>query len=126
MKKKFTIEYVLSCTAGSLFRAITTETGLRSWFADRVVINGDKYEFFWSKTSQVAHLINLKSNSYVRFRWEDVENYYFEIRINQYEMTRDITLTITDFADDDEKDDQVRLWNVQIEKLQRAIGCPKK
>lgn len=126
MKKKFTIEYMLSCTAGSLFRAITTETGLASWFADKVKISGDKYEFFWSKTSQVAYMIQTKSNTYARFRWEDYDNYYFELRINHHEMTGDILLTITDFADDDEVEDQTRLWNVNIEKLKRSIGCPKK
>lgn len=126
MKKKIILEYVLPCTPGSLFRAVTTESGLRSWFADKVVIKGDEYEFFWSKTSQMAHLIHVKNNVSARFKWDDSDNYYFEMKISHQELTGDIMLTITDFADDDDREDHIRLWNAQIDKLKRAIGCPKK
>ena len=38
-------------------------------------------------------------------------------------MTSDVSLIITDFAEDeDEKEEQTMLWEQQIENLKRAIG----
>lgn len=119
-------EYPFQCTAGSLFRALTTQSGLKSWFADDVAITGDRYEFFWNKISQTARLVHLKSNAYVRYKWEDAGEEYFEMRISHQELTGDILLTVIDFSEDTERDDCRNLWNAQVDKLKRAIGCPKK
>jgi len=38
-------------------------------------------------------------------------------------MTSDVSIIITDFAEDlDEKEEQILLWKQQIESLKRAIG----
>jgi len=38
-------------------------------------------------------------------------------------MTSDVSIIITDFAEDlDEKEEQILLWEQQIENLKRAIG----
>ena len=38
-------------------------------------------------------------------------------------MTTDVSLIITDFAEDsDEKEEQILLWERQFENLKRAIG----
>ena len=38
-------------------------------------------------------------------------------------MTSDVSLIITDFAEDfDEKEEQIMLWEQQFENLKRAIG----
>lgn len=126
MKKKIVLEYPVQCTPGSLFRAVTTAAGLSGWFADRVIVSGDSYEFIWNKVSQVARLVHFKNNVYVRYQWDDAEEHYLEMRISHQELTGDIMLTITDFAEDAERDECRGLWNVQIDKLKRAIGCPKK
>lgn len=48
------------------------------------------------------------------------------MRIARQELTGDIVLTVIDFAEDGEQDDCRSLWDVQVDKLKRAIGCPKK
>ena len=35
------------------------------------------------------------------------------------ELTKDVSLVITDFAEPDEIDDAIQLWNNQIEKLKQ-------
>lgn len=126
MKKKIVLEYPLSCTPGSLFRAISTPLGLKSWFADRVVATGDRYDFFWGKTVQSARIVYCKNNACIRFQWEEDEKRCLEMRLASQELTGDILLTITDFVEDGEQDDERELWDASVEKLKRAIGCPKK
>lgn len=126
MKKKVVLEYPFRCTPGSLFRAITTPLGLKNWFADHVEVVGDRYDFFWNKAVQSAQLIHYKRNAYVRYQWEQNEEHYLEMRIARQELTGDIVLTVIDFAEDGERDDCRSLWDAQVDKLKRAIGCPKK
>ena len=38
------------------------------------------------------------------------------------ELTGEVALIITDFAEDDEKDDIIDLWDTQIAELKRALG----
>ena len=48
---------------------------------------------------------------------------YFEFLIQVDELTNDISLIITDFADDEEdKEDAVQLWDLQIDNLKKIIG----
>jgi hypothetical protein len=47
---------------------------------------------------------------------------YFQFEIVQDEITGDVALIITDFADEDEKDANTRLWNSQIHNLMHIIG----
>lgn len=126
MKKKIVLEYPFRCTPGSLFRALSTPVGLQSWFADRVTANGNQYDFYWSKSRQSAHVVHHKPNAYVRYQWDEAENHYFEFRIANQELTGDILLTVTDFSSPDEMEDCRALWDMQVAKLKRAIGCPKK
>lgn len=125
-KKKMTLEYRLVCSTQSLYRAISTSSGLGEWFAEKVIIRNDIYQFYWNKSFQSATLLHAKENTFVRFRWEDDDIFYFEFRILHQELTGDICLYITDFADEAERDDAINLWNNQVEKLKRSIGCAKK
>ena len=126
MKKKIVMEYPFRCTPGSLFRAITTPLGLKSWFADNVEVSGNRYDFFWNKAVQSARLVHHKRNAYVRYQWEENDGHYLEMRIAHQELTGDIMLTVIDFAEDGEREDCRSLWDMQVDKLKRAIGCPKK
>ena len=44
----------------------------------------------------------------------------FTFRYN--ELTNDLSLEVTDFADAGEEDDAISLWDSQIETLRRACG----
>jgi uncharacterized protein YndB with AHSA1/START domain len=125
MKLKYELEYTLNSSPKVLFSRLSTPEGLCEWFADEVTADGDLFSFCWDKTCSRARLSALKENKLVRFEWIDQENEesnYFEFRINIEELTGDVALIITDFADSDEKADAVSLWDSQIMDLKRLLG----
>ena len=68
------------------------------------------FTFFWDSSESKARLSAMKENKLVRFEWEDVANEeenFFEFRINIDELTSDLALIITDFAENDEKEDSI-------------------
>ena len=78
------------------------------------------FTFKWGKTeTRNAEVINLRTGSFIRFRWEDEEDtkYYFELRISVNELTHDYTLEVIDFAEPGEEKDMIELWNSQFEAL---------
>jgi hypothetical protein len=60
----------------------------------------------------------------VRFEWagEDMDASYFEFVINQDDLTNDVSLTIVDFAEEDEIKETSNLWDSQISKLKHLLG----
>ena len=124
-KTKFNIEYQLrSASINILWNSISTPLGLAEWFADGVTVNGTEYIFSWEGHEQTAFLVQTKMNSSVRFQWEEDLNsdYFFELRITMLEVTGNLALVITDFAEKDEKEDLILLWDKQIEVLRRKTG----
>ena len=124
MKKKFELEYAINSSPKVLFNRLSTPGGLAEWFADDVNLHRGIFTFIWEKSEQQAEVVQRKDNKYIRFRWVEEEdiNSYFEFRLNQDELTGDVSLMITDFAEDDEKTDVVDLWDTQIAELKHVIG----
>jgi uncharacterized protein YndB with AHSA1/START domain len=125
MRLKLELEYTLNCSPKVLFPWLCTPEGLEEWFADKVSVDKDLFSFTWDKTESKARLSALKENRLVRFEWVDKtidESNYFEFRINLQELTSDLALIITDFADPEEKDDAIFLWDTQIGELKRILG----
>jgi uncharacterized protein YndB with AHSA1/START domain len=125
MKFKFELEYNLNCSPRVLFSRLSTPEGLGEWFADQVNVDGDLFSFYWNSSESKARLSALKENRLVRFEWVGLENEeenFFEFRINIEELTGDLALIITDFAEPDEKEDTIYLWDSQINNLKRALG----
>jgi len=119
------IEYQLkTASINILWNSISTPLGLAEWFADGVTVNDNEYTFCWEKNEQTAFLIHTKPNVSVRFQWEEDVNtdYYFEFKIVALQVTGEMALIITDFAEKGEKDDLTLLWNNQIETLRRKTG----
>ena len=62
----------------------------------------------------------------VRYEWVgddmDKEDSYFEFVINQDDLTNDVSLTINDFAEEDEVKETSNLWDTQISKLKHLLG----
>jgi len=124
-KTKFNIEYQLkTASINVLWNSIGTPLGLSEWFADGVTVKENEYIFSWDKNEQTAFLIQLKHNVSISFQWkEDLDSdYYFELKIDVLEVTGDLALVITDFAEPDETEDLKLLWNKQIEALRRKTG----
>lgn len=125
MKSKYELEYNFNCSPRVLFSRLSTPEGLSEWFADEVNVNGDLFSFSWDRAIMKARLSALKENKFVRFEWVIngiKESDYFEFRINKEELTGDLALIITDFAEADEKEDSIYLWDTQIQDLKRLLG----
>lgn len=122
---KFQSEFVIRSSPSLLYNYISNPSGLSEWFADNVNSRGEKYTFYWDGEEQSAFLIKSKQEAYVRFQWEDDEDtkYFFELNIVEDDLTGDVSLIITDFAEDDEVDEAKLLWESQIEDLKQILGA---
>lgn len=114
----------MNCSPLVLYPRLSTPGGLSEWFADNVNLEGKNFVFYWDGTAQKAEIIQKRDNYYIRYKWVDDETdvTYFEFRIITDELTGDTALVITDFAEDDEKEDVVDLWNSQINTLKHCVG----
>ena len=125
-RKKIHLEYSLDNVSGTvLWNAISTPEGLEKWMADRVTVNERTYTFEWGKDEvKRAELITRRSNSHIRFHWIDDEepDSYFELRIENNELTGDYSLLVEDTVDEDEVEDMTDLWNIEVESLLRQCG----
>ena len=123
-KEKYTLEYNIKSSHKVLFNRLSTAGGLNEWFADNVKVQGKIYTFEWSGAEQQAELINRKDQKYVRFHWLDDEDdkTYFEFKLNVDELTGDLALIVTDFADPDEIEDSKELWDSQVSELRHILG----
>jgi uncharacterized protein YndB with AHSA1/START domain len=125
-KEKFEMEFVVHASPALLYQYISTPSGLSEWFADNVNSRGELFTFIWDGSEEQAKLLSKKSGERIKFRWlsddEDGASYYFEIRIQVDEITKDVSLMITDFAEEDEIDEGKMLWENQISSLKQVLG----
>jgi len=123
-KEKYSIEYSFRTSIKLLYSRISTADGLAEWFADDVNINGNEYIFIWDGEEQAAQIVSKKENEYIKFHWidDEDENSFFEFRIEVDALTEDVALMVTDFAYEDEKDDNIGLWEAQIDDLHSILG----
>ncbi len=122
---KYTLEFPINSSVNILYNRLSSSSGLSEWFADDVMIKDKVFTFFWDGSDQKAKLLKLKMNQFIRFKWEenDTQEDYFEFLIQVDEMTLDVSLIITDFAEDkQDQKEQTALWSKQISILKRAIG----
>ena len=124
MKNKFELEYPINSSQKVLYNRLSTPGGLSEWFADDVNQNGNIFTFVWDGSENQAEEIYRKDNKCIRFRWVDEEEAepYFEFKIITHELTNDVALIIVDFAEDDEREEVIELWDSQIAELKRNIG----
>ena len=125
MRFKFELEYTMNCSAKVLFSRLSTPEGLSEWFAENVNVDGDLFTFFWNNSESKARISALKENKMVRFEWINLENEeenYFEFSMNTDELTGDLALIISDFAEPEEKEDAIYLWDSQVADLKRLLG----
>ena len=60
----------------------------------------------------------------IRFQWLDDEDtdYFFDLRIQFDEITKDVSLIVTDFAEEDEVEESKMLWTNQVLDLKKVLG----
>jgi hypothetical protein len=122
---KYTLEFPIQSSINILYLRLSTPSGLAEWFADDVLIKDNVFTFIWDGSQQNASLLKKKNNIFIRFKWEDndTKDDYFEFFIQIDEMTSDVSLLVTDFAEDEQdQQEQTDLWSKQIQSLKRAIG----
>ena len=125
-KIKFDIEFPIHASPQLLYQYISTPSGLSEWFSDNVNSRGELFTFIWDDSEEKAKLLIKKSGERVKFRWlvdeEDGLTCYFEIRIQVDEITKDVSLMVTDFAEEDEIEETKMLWTNQISSLKQILG----
>tara|TARA_R110000744_G_scaffold51673_16_gene111198 strand:- start:1017 stop:1400 length:384 start_codon:yes stop_codon:yes gene_type:complete len=122
-KIKFEIEFVIQSSPQMLYQYLATPSGLSEWFADNVNSRGEMFTFIWDGAEEEAKLLKRKTDEFVRFAWEEADDdSFFEMKIIVDEITKDVSLFITDFAEDDEIDESKMLWTNQVSDLKQVLG----
>lgn len=123
-KVKYEMEFPIHVSPSLLYQYISTPSGLSEWYADNVNSRGVDFIFIWEGSEEQAKLLGKKNGERIKFRWDEDEDtdYYFELRIQVDEITKDVSLMVTDFAEEDEIDEGKMLWENMISSLKHILG----
>ena len=125
-KQSFTVEFDFQASPQLLYQYLSTPSGLSEWFADNVNSRGEDFTFIWDDGEEYAKLLSKKPNQKVRFQWQndepDQEDYFFEFVIQVDAITKDVSLIINDFAEEDELDESKMFWENSIGALKQVLG----
>lgn len=122
-KTKFELEFVIQSSPQMLYQYLATPSGLSEWFADDVNSRGEMFSFIWDGSEEEAKMLKRKNDEFIKFAWEESEDdSYFEMKIIVDEITKDVSLFITDFADEDEVEESKMLWENQVGDLKQVLG----
>ncbi len=124
MKSILTLEFFINVSPAILFPRLSTAGGLVEWFADDIRVKDDVFTFIWNGMEYPARILEQKKNEYIRYKWLDEtdDQSYFEFKIIEDDLTGDVALMVTDFAEEHEKSDVTILWEKQIDNLRNALG----
>ena len=130
--QKLTLEYPLSTKSTRLvWDMISNAAGLQKWLADQVVEDEQSMTFTWGhpwteRDTKKSRILEKERMNYIRMLWdyhEDTPEAYWEMKIMESDLTGMLSLLITDFAaDDDEENDLRDLWDANFERLHRVSG----
>ena len=124
-KVKFEIEVPIHASPSLLYQYLSSPSNLQEWFADKVNSRGKIFSFIWDGEEEKAEVLLKRSDERIKFKWLESEDddTYFEFRIIVDALTKDVSLFITDFADEDEVEETKQLWENQIDDLKHTIGA---
>ena len=121
--ERIELEYSINTIPKILYYRLSNPSGLEEWFANKVNLKNGIYTFKWDRSEQQAELLDKKAEKYIRFKWLDSEeDTFFEFSIHRQELTGDVALQIIDFAEPDEKEDIIEMWDEQIDELKHTLG----
>ncbi|HLS12571.1 MAG TPA: START-like domain-containing protein [Flavobacteriaceae bacterium] len=123
-KIKYQMEFPIQSSPSLLFQYISTPSGMGEWYADNVNSRGELFTFIWSGSEEKARLLSSRTDERVKFRWleDDDEPYFFEMRIQVDGVTNDVSLIVTDFAEEDEVEGSKLLWESMVDNLKQTLG----
>ena len=124
-KIKFELEFPIHASPSMLYQYFGTPSGLSEWFADNVNSRGEIYTFIWDGSEEQAKVLQERPDERIKFRWLENEDSkeYFEFKIEVDEITKDVSLIVTDFAEEDELEESKMFWENQIDQLKHTIGA---
>jgi uncharacterized protein YndB with AHSA1/START domain len=126
VKIKYELEFPINSSPQLLYQYISTPSGLSEWFADNVNSRGEHFTFIWDDSEEKAKLASKKSGEKIKFRWLDDEEkdteYFLELKIMEDEITKDVSLVISDYASKEDMEEAKLLWENQISDLKHVIG----
>ena len=119
----FDLEFIFRASPAILYRFLTAPDCLIRWFCETIDIEEDVYTFGWEGSEEIAELVDDIEEERLRFIWEEADDgEYLEFRMYKSPVTGETILEITDFADEDEVDDQKSLWESQVTVLRQETG----
>ena len=125
-KVRYELEFPINSSPQLLYQYISTPSGLQEWFADNVNSRGEFYTFIWNDSEEKARLYSKKSGEKIKFKWMDDNNkdtdYYFELKILVDELTKDVSLMVVDYAEENDVEESKLLWENQVSDLKHVIG----
>jgi uncharacterized protein YndB with AHSA1/START domain len=123
-KVKYEMEFPIHVSPSLLYQYISTPSGMSEWYADNVNSRGELFTFIWEGSEEQAKLLAKKNGERIKFRWLDDEDtdYFFELRIQVDDITKDVSLMVTDFAEEDELEEGKMLWENMIANLKHILG----
>ncbi len=124
-KVKYELEFPIHASPSFLFQYLSTPDSLGEWFADNVNSRGKVFTFIWGDSEEVAERLAQKTDQFIRFKWQEDEdpNAYFEFKIQVDALTKDVSLLVVDFAEEDEIEESKMFWENQISELKHTIGA---
>ena len=125
-KIRYELEFPINSSPQLLYQYISTPSGLQEWFADNVNSRGEFFTFIWNDSQEKARLYSKKTGEKIKFKWIDEDNhdteYFFEMRILVDEITKDVSLMVVDYAEEDDIEESKLLWENQVSDLKHVIG----
>ena len=130
-KERLNLEYPLAAKSLTVvWEQIGTIHGLERWLADRIEVEEDNVialtwgELWADHHTLRARITEQEKPSHIRLCWvdEDDPDAYWEMRIGRSELTGDLCLYVTDYAQADDLDDLHDLWNGNMERLHQVSG----
>ena len=126
VKIKYELEFPIHASPSLLYQYISTPSGLSEWFADNVNSRGEIFTFIWDDSEEKAKLVSKRSGERVKFRWLEEDGsdteYFFELKIMEDDITKDVSIVVVDFSEEDEMDESKLLWENQISDLKHVLG----
>lgn len=122
---KIQLEFVLNSSPGILYDHISSSTGLTGWFAEKVEQSHGNLIFHWDDGSINTAVIQKEVPRHL-FRFSFVETSpeeYIEMEVIQDDLTQDVSLVVTDFADENEVESSEMMWGSLVDELRMTIGA---
>jgi uncharacterized protein YndB with AHSA1/START domain len=126
LKIRYELEFPINSSPALLYQYISTPSGLSEWFSDNVNSRGEHFTFIWDDSEEKARVTAKKTNERIKFKWLDDDNqdteYSLELKIVEDEITKDVSLVVSDYALEEDLREAALLWENQISDLKHVIG----